>query len=293
LGTHLLLGYVSLVLNSKSPAANTTPESDIKPSTLALLGSILNRGSHIEQRKLARLVTFSASALGDIGATIQILKYALRVGNLQDAEYAAPLELLKTMARSGKSIPAMTLWGKILQSRGEDDEALKIFEQIAITASGGEAAAGDISEVFVQQGRILLRQRDVAGAEQAFRKAALELDNAAGYYHLARLQADDSPTKEVYLLKSASSGVLEACHELGEYQLQKLNGAGDSKTVVQMAREWLFLAARGSYGPSMLALATLNKEEGNLEAGLEWLRNAEILPEYYDRVQQLKAEWQQ
>lgn len=258
---------------------------------MTMLGLILNRGTTVPQQVLAKLVMLSASALGDVNATMQLLGSAQRRGALDRDEYAAPLQHLEKVAESGENVQAMVLLGKILQTEGDEEGALEMFEKAAMGGSDSPADANGVSEALVRQGLILLGKANLEGAETAFRKAALDFDYAPAYYQLAKLQPEDSPTKEIYLLKSASSGVLEACHELGEQHLKKFTKLDDSKIAGEMAKEWLFLGASGGYGPSMISLALLNKDSGSLDAGLDWLKTAEAVPEVSEIAQRLRVEW--
>ena len=99
---------------------------------------------------------------------------------------------------------------------------------------------------FLGQGRIYLKQGRRRAAENSFRSAALELDNAEGYLALAQLLPKDSPQREEYLTKAAISGVTEACGLLAEIEREKAAQPDIDREQVQvhdrLAREWSNLA---------------------------------------------------
>lgn len=105
----------------------------------------------------------------------------------------------------------------------------------------------EISCVLGQAG-ILQRHGRGGEALALYRVAALELDNPAGFWNLARLMGGPrgSPERRTYLLKAAISGVADACRELGE--LERLAAGGEGlprgrrEEHEKMSREWFRLA---------------------------------------------------
>lgn len=71
-------------------------------------------------------------------------------------------------------------------------------------------------EALVYQGEIQQRQGDDAAAKEAFRRSALDHDNALGYYYLGQLQERGSALQEQYFQKAASSGVSNAWYPLAD-----------------------------------------------------------------------------
>jgi len=233
------------------------------------------------------------------------LESGLRNDYLGRPEFVAPLKELQALAAPPSSSPkAMVLLGRIYESQKREDEALDLFRRAALSAVRKDPShplkpvrSNEIAQALIRQGKILQRRFDSAGAEAAFRQAALEHDNPEGYYLLAHLQGPESPNREVYLTKAASSGILEACHEVGTLQLGKARGsqmAAKEKTeAVEMGKEWLFLAASAGVVESMLSLAEVFRAEGKLEMGMRWLRLAEEAKDVTmaTKAKELRGRW--
>ena len=146
----------------------------------------------------------------------------------------------------------------------------------------------------MSQGRIHLEMGEREKAEEAFRKAALDLDEPAGYFYLSQLQEPGSPNQHVYLLKAASSGILEACHNLGALELAKIEKQEKKPTKLQdygMAMEWFQISAADGFGLSILNMALIHKAVGQEEDGQNWLQKAEAIPAVKDQAIKLKQQW--
>jgi TPR repeat protein len=184
----------------------------------------------------------------------------------------------------------MALLGRVMLTLAKDDDALSWFRQATREGVDFDGAA----EALVQEGRILLGRKDKEGAEKAFRKAALELDDPSGYFYLSQLQRPGSSEQEVYLLKAASSGIAEACHNLGSRELEKIKErpkGAESFRDFNMAREWFEVAAAEGFGLSMLNLALICKAGGKDEEGLGWLEKAEDTPGVRDEARRVREQW--
>lgn len=170
-------------------------------------------------------------------------------------------------------------------------------------------------EALVYQGEMLQRQGNDVAAKEAFQRAALDHDNALGYYYLGQLQERGSALQEEYFQKAASSGVSNAWHPLADLYFdraksdsstreamrsdfsieafppgtgvedikQKLRekieemkkSKGGSGEYFDMGKEWLFLSANAGNWNSIVHLASLLKSEGGTASGLGWLAVAE------------------
>jgi TPR repeat protein len=188
----------------------------------------------------------------------------------------------------------MVVFGKVLYDRGKRDEALKWFRD----ARGLGQEFDGLAQALTSEGQILLDRNDRVGAEKLFRKAALELDDPVAYYVLSTLQLRGSPEEEIYLLKAASSGIVDACHRLGELEMEKTKMSQPKGTYAgapvrdfKMAIEWWQVAAAAGHGRSMLSLATLYRAEGQDGQGLEWLELAEKQPELKNEARKVRAAW--
>ncbi|KAI9731253.1 MAG: hypothetical protein M1818_007878 [Claussenomyces sp. TS43310] len=276
--------FVSSKSGGKDWERQLCSAENVKPQTLTMLAAIINRCGTAPHKIFAKKVMLSASALGDSSATIQLVKSAVSRDELDHPFMNAPLSRLDVLVKSS-NVEAMVLLGKVLETRGQSEEALSMFQRAAesMPADLPNENADLVAQSLVYRGELLVRKGDSSGAELNFRRAALELDNPAAYFHLAQLQAPDSAAKEVYLIKAASSGIIEACHDLGELQLSKAQSTADNGRRA-MAKEWLYLGASGGHGPSMLSLASLLRTEGQVKEGLNWLATAETNPAVSDAV---------
>ncbi|PMD49573.1 HCP-like protein [Hyaloscypha bicolor E] len=267
-------------------------EHDILPSTMALLAGILKRCHSGGQKALAKSVMLAASRLGEKAATFDIISEALRVGTLY--EYRAPLERLGTLAKKDNDPQAMTLLGKVLMAERRENEALDWFRRATREPTGGLDFDG-AGEALVSEGRILSQRNDRNGAKAAFEKAALELDDPSAYFYLAQLQEHRSSNQQVYLLKAASSGVVEAWHNLGALELEKLNTQERKPTSLDdygMAREWFQVAAAEGFGLSMINMAIICKAVGQMDEALKWLEKAGGAEGVRSEAIALKRQWE-
>ncbi|KAN0095253.1 HCP-like protein [Hyaloscypha variabilis] len=263
----------------------------ISPSTLALLAGILKRAQSAGQQALAKNAMLAASRMGEKAATFDIISEALRVGTLY--EYRGPLERLGILAKKDNDPQAMTLLGKVLMAERRENEALDWFRRATQPPAGGLEFNG-AGEALVSEGRILSQRNDKAGAKTAFEKAALELDDASAYFYLAQLQEPGSPNQQVYLLKAASSGVVEAWHNLGALELEKLKHQEKTPTSLDdfgMAREWFQVAAAEGFGLSMLNMASIYKAVGQMDEALKWLEKAESTEGVATEAIALRKQW--
>ena len=282
-------GYVILLVPRFHSLTNL--EHNITPSHLELLSNILRRCDTKAQKLLARNLMLSASNLGQSSATFSLIESALRTGALQ--EYQPPLYRLGLLAKNHDP-HAMALLGKVLIAQSKDKEALTWLRKATRPPTGNLEFDG-AGEALVNEGRLLQKQNDMNGAEEVFRRAALELDEPSGYFYLSQLQTPGSPQREEYLLKAASSGIIEACHNLGALELAKEEKKQEvkpgSKIDYRMAVEWFTLAAHDGFGLSMLNLATIYKSMGDEGKGTFWLEAAENIPDVFEQAQAVRSSW--
>lgn len=268
-----------------------TPEYDITPSTVTLLASILRRCNGKGQLSLAKKLMLSASSLGEKSATFEVISSAITTGFPRD--YPAPLQRLGVLAKKDNDPQAMTLLGKVLFNQRGEKEAMEWFRKATRPPTGSLDFQG-AGDALVHEGRILLGWKDKKGAEAAFRKAALELDDPSAYFYLSQLQEPGSPNQEVYLLKAASSGVLEAWHNLGALELAKIEKRplkdGQTRNC-GMAKEWFEVAAADGFGLSMLNLASIYRAMGQEEEALRWLEKAEGVPDVREQAGSMRGKW--
>jgi len=234
----------------------------------------------------------AASELGEKAATFEIISFALRTGALHD--YQAPLQRLGILAKKDNDPQAMTLLGKVLMAERREKEALAWFRKATQPPDGGLDFDG-AGEALVNEGRILFQRKENEQAKAAFEKAALELDDPSAYFYLAQLQEPGSSNQQVYLLKAASSGVIEAWHNLGALELEKINKQEkkpNSLADYGMAREWFQVAAADGFGLSMMNLATMCKAVGQMDEAFKWLEKAENADGVRDQARAVKVQWE-
>ncbi|RQM06807.1 hypothetical protein DH86_00002763 [Scytalidium sp. 3C] len=244
--------------------------------------------SREDQRLFGFELLLSASALGDALAIFTLVERGLKRNSLHEPLYADALRRLNVLAKEDRNRRAMLLLGKVLSAQGKSSDALKHFRSATrLSSENGEyfLTFEGAGEALVLEGRMLSDQGDKTGSKTAFQKAALELDEPSAFYHLAMGEEADSSSRKIYLMKAASSGILEACHELGSLELKQMEEGPDvakspSLSDYGMAREWFQVAASGGFGPSMLSLALICKSAGRREEGLRWLETAKALPEF-------------
>jgi tetratricopeptide (TPR) repeat protein len=240
---------------------------------------------------LAKSLMLSASSLGEKSATFELIQSAINTGNL--SKYQEQLQRLGLLAKKDHDPEAMMLLGKVLLSQGQNKEALLWLQKSTQPPTGNLQISG-AGDALVNEGRILLQLGQTKEAENAFKKAALELDEPSGYFYLSQLQRSGTPDQRVYLLKAASSGILEACHNLGALELEEIEKKDQKPTSLQdygMAKEWFDVAAADGFGLSMLNLALMHKAVGHEEESLTWLRKAQNVPEVKEQAAELKRQW--
>lgn len=146
----------------------------------------------------------------------------------------------------------------------------------------------------MHEGQALLALNDKDGAKAAFEKAAKELDEPSAYFYLSKLQEPGSSQEQVYLLKAASSGIVEAWHNLGALEMAKQKESTTKKTTLAdfgMAYEWFQVAAADGFGLSMLNLALMCKSVGKIEEGIKWLEKAEENLDVRDQAKAIKSQF--
>ncbi|TVY32577.1 hypothetical protein LOCC1_G008498 [Lachnellula occidentalis] len=263
----------------------------VTPQHMVTLSGVLRRCPEHSQQTLGLTLALAASEMGEKTATFELIQSSINKN--QVFENSAPMQRLGLLAKKGKDAEAMALLGKVLFGQGKEDEALEWLRKATQPPTGSLEFPGS-ADALVYEGRILLKKGDMKGAEEAFKKAALELDEPTAYFYLSQLQESGSSTHEVYLLKAASSGVLEAMHNLGALELEKIEKQQKKPTSMAdygMATEWFQVAAADGFGMSMINLALMCKAVGQDEDGLRWLNKAQQLPEVRDQATNTRRKW--
>ncbi|KAF7863061.1 hypothetical protein EAF04_007144 [Stromatinia cepivora] len=262
----------------------------ITASDVTQLSISLGRCREQAQKRLARVLLDSASAMGDPTATLEVVSDAFRNNKLSTARSGAFLERLGILAKKKGNVQAMGLLGQILYSQGKEKEALNWLQK---AVSGTELPNfPGAAEALVVLG-LILEKTDREAAKKVFSKAALDLDYPSAFFYLSKhVGPDEEDNRMVYLLKAAGSGIPEACHNLGAIELSKNGDQADknpSKRSYGYAKEWFQVAAEGGFGLSMLNMASICKSQGQTEETLKWLGRAEELPEVRDEAIKMRS----
>lgn len=232
----------------------------------------------------------SASAMGDTSATFEIVSTALRSNVIK--YYQGTLNRLHLIAKDGNQ-KAMMLFGKVLFHEHSEAKSLCWLEKATQPPSGSLEFDG-AGEALVLKGRILKKYGDSIGAKAAFEKAAKDLNDPEAYFYLSQMEENGSFNQESYLLKAATTGIIEAWYNLGVLELDKIQKSNLQPKKPEdygMAREWFLVAAHGGNGPSMLNLAIIYKLTLNLPQALDWLNKAQLVPSTSIEAMRLKKEW--
>ena len=262
---------------------------DVDRASVTMLAQITNRSPYPTQRVLARRLLHSASNLGDPGATIQLVSQALRNARLQHPDLTLPLRHLSWLAKTGESRPARVLQGQILESRGDESGALRLYQD---GADEEEDKAGDNgrADACLALGLLHRRRGNAPAATAAFQKGAA-LDDPVAYFHLAAAFPLGSPEYHLYTIKAAASGVPAAAHRLAVLYHHGDAALVDEPSRGAMAKEWYTLAAGDDWTPSKVGLALLLREEGKTDEGLAWLERAEGDEKVEKEISRLKGQW--
>jgi tetratricopeptide (TPR) repeat protein len=284
----VIVGYSTCQINVD---ILTYPAHKISPGTVTILAGILRRCRQHKQHILATQLMLSASLLGDKSATFELIHSAIKTGKL--GQFAEPLQQLGVLAKKNNDPEAMMLLGKVLLSQEKDQEALGWLQKSTRPPTGSQEISG-AGDAILNEALVLLRLGRKEEGEEAIRKAALELDEPAAYFYLSHLVEPGSSVQRVYLLKAASSGVREACHNLGALELAEIEKKSQKPTSFQdygMAREWFQVAAADGFGLSMMNLALMYKAVGEEEESMRWIQKALEIPEVKEQALDLERQW--
>lgn len=260
---------------------------------MAIISGVLAKCPETPQKILAKMLMLSASELGENSATFELISSAIRTGTVMAPENTAALQRLGVLAKNDNDPKAMLLMAKILYGQQGNRAALEWLQKSTRPPTGSLEWDG-AGDALIEEGRILMDLNDTQGARQAFEKAALKLDDPAGYFYLSKMEKPGSSEQEIYLLKASSAGIVEAWHNLGALQLEKSRNNDRKPASMKdygMAGEWFQLAAAENFGPSIINLAMMNKAVGKLEEAWKWMAKAEKNEEVKAAAKDLQSQW--
>lgn len=151
------------------------------------------------------------------------------------------------------------------QADGRMDEAIQAWIACAVEDGSPPALLNLARHLDGDDGRVLLEAAAEGGEGEAALLLAERNEGAAGI---------------PWLRRAALLGDMDAAFEM----VDRLVAAGTPEDDDSDARHWLELAARYGHAGARYALGALLVEDGNVEAGLRWLRRAA-----FDRVAEAKA----
>jgi len=228
-----------------------------------MIAMILAKNPARELRRLGHNMLFAAANLGDLNSIVMVLERALRQDQIDHPMNLVSLTKLQYYANQG-NVEAMVFYGKILESKKRDAEALEMFRKAA-EAPRDPSTDADVAEALVKQGLMCLRHGRKGEGQSYFQKAALELDNPFAYFQLALIMPEGNPVRQTYFLKAAASGVVEADFEIAKHFLAEVSNPNAAleqrKESQKLCEQWLQVAAYQGHKESQEMLAGLVKLE--------------------------------
>jgi len=179
----------------------------------------------------------------------------------------AQADLVATSKRLARIAPehagAAFKMGEVAEAKGELDRAENWFKK---------AGRGGVMEGWVKLGILRRNRGGVESARGVFEKA-VEMGSARGCYFLAQEMKEEEGEeiagvggKRLGLLaRAGASGVVEAAYELGSYWRER---------EAKFAEEWFLVAASQGHADSILALAQLLAEKGDIDNARIWAQKA-------------------
>ena len=254
-------------------------------------------GTSPDHMPIARKIMFDAAELGEPLAICELVEAAIRKSSFSNPEFSKNLQRLKTMVNATRSSnrQAMGTLGNYYMSQQEYKEAMRLYND----ATDGGTDPGSPPQVLFNMGKIYLLWKDQDAAYSAFKRSAQGGQYEAVYYLAAATEDGSDHQKEAYQF-AALSGIPEACHNLGDVELEKIiKRVEKPKTIFDygMAREWFQVAATNDFVPSMLNMALICKVIGEKPSGMAWLENAENWlekkpsPELQDLAKRIRSNW--
>ena len=189
----------------------------------------------------------------------------------------AQADLAATVKRLARIAPehagAAFKMGEVVEAEAEGvEEALEKAEEWF-----EKAGQGGVMEGWVKLGILRRNRGDLGGAREVFEKA-MDMGSARGCYFLAQVMKEGEGEREGeediagvggkrlgLLARAGAGGVIEAAYELGSYWRER---------EAKFAKEWFLIAASQRHTESILALAQLLMERGDIRNAKTWAQKA-------------------
>ena len=277
---------------------------------MTVLARILLRSGHQET---ARDLILASARLADDDAILLVVKEAIKLNDLSSPKVSLIYQQRFRPMLQRRHPGALYFEGQRLESEGRADRARKVYEEI-VAANTAETfeVLDDVgaAEIWKALGKLRAKNMDRKGAEAALRTAALQYNDPAALFQLAKTFTSPSSREyESYMLKAAASGEAKATYELGLLYYKQsqasaavarqasskglplrtggprevtrheseINHAVDlsaATTKLREAQEWFSIGAESGITGSQVYLAILLRESGKLDDGLRWLEIA-------------------
>jgi tetratricopeptide (TPR) repeat protein len=252
----------------------------------------------------------TASKLGDLDATLLLLRTALKRGAINEPYCSWHIDRLKE--KSATNAAAALLYGRISEATGKEDQALDLYRRayaLSTSTSTDDAVTPPppstspptlqpppdqqvSSQALTHAALLYAKHGHHTAATSLFQRAAHLHSSPLASFHLAQQADPGSSEQEEYLLKAASAGIPAAAGELGRLYVGRARGGKGAEAEVcrKRAKEWLLVAVAGEYDRdssqsesesegawSMVLLGDLLAVEGKegREQALGWYKRVE------------------
>ena len=235
-------------------------EYEIPASSLPDVAQILLRSPHRQHHVIAKYLLLASSSLDVPAATYHLVSEGLKRDLLSQSQLQPAIKHLARLARNEPdNIQAMVLWGRVLLSRDEEVEAMKILRKVVDddmlerrehannkkSSSSNNATIIDASRVnaYLALARLSVKHQDPEQARKWYEQAAHIYDAVEAWTYLAEIHSSSShshlPHYEYYLLRAAAKGSLDAADQLGSFYRRRW--MADNKSDVKLLKwseEW-------------------------------------------------------
>lgn len=168
-------------------------------------------------------------------ATYFLVSEGLKRDRLSQPQLQPAVDQLSRLASAGTDFRASILWGQVLLSRGQERQAMKVFQKVvnedAKTNQTTEKEESSKSPFHISKSKAYallasynLKNNNISFAYTLSKHAAEKYDDVEAWLCLAKSIPGDSDEKEKYLTHAAAKGSLEAANELGEFFLRRSKG---------------------------------------------------------------------
>ncbi|CUS13167.1 unnamed protein product [Tuber aestivum] len=250
-------------------------DHEVTPEDLAILTSLLLRLNAPGSLPLLRHLLTTCAHMNVPSAVVRLHSLLTAQVRRGGASAMTEADLAATTKRLARIAPEHAggafRMGEAMEMAGELDRAEVWFEK---------AGQGEVMEGWVRLGTLRRNKGDLQGAREALEKAA-EMGSARGCYFLVQAMEEGEGGVEGaeegeeikgvggkrlgLLTRAGAGGVVEAAYELGSYWRER---------EAKFAEEWFLVAASQGHVESIVALAQLLMDKGNISSAKIWAQKA-------------------